>query len=487
MEKPTGDKELLTSSAMRLAGMIRSRRVSSREVVEAHIRRIEQVNPVINAVVAKRFEQALKEAHRADEQISKRGQSEPGLLHGVPCTIKESFALNGMPNTGGLVARTGHTADSDATAVARLRAAGAIPLGVTNVSELCMWMESSNRVYGRTNNPYDPACHVGGSSGGEGAIIAAGGSPLGLAADVAGSIRLPAFFSGVFGHKPTACLVPNSGQFPIAVNQAGRYLCTGPITRSAEDLMPLLKIMAGPDGEDPLCRPAQIGDTRCVEAKDLDVFLVTGNAAAKVDAELVSAMRDAADALSARGARVETTTIAGLEDSFYIWSAMMDAAGGPSFAELMGQGRAINAWLELLRWVLGRSEHTLPAIGLAILEKAPALLPGLQEKYLDRAPRLKDELNKKLGPRGVMLYPTFTCTAQRHNLPLLRFFHSGYTSIVNVMELPATQVPLGLGSRGLPMGVQVVANAGNDHLSIAVAEILETELGGWVPPWQKDS
>ncbi|MFW5740001.1 MAG: amidase, partial [Myxococcota bacterium] len=237
---------LLTLSATRLARMIRTRAVSSREVVDAHIRHVEAVNPALNAMVADRFEQAREEARAADERVAREDPSELPPLFGVPCSIKEAFALEGMPNTAGLVSRVGSRATTDATAVRRLRAAGAIPLGVTNVSELCMWMESDNRVYGRTRNPYDLGCTAGGSSGGEGAIIAAGGTPFGLGSDVGGSIRMPAFFNGIFGHKPTGGLIPNTGQFPIAHNEARRYLTTGPLCRRAEDLYPLVQILAGP-------------------------------------------------------------------------------------------------------------------------------------------------------------------------------------------------------------------------------------------------
>src|SRR5207237_4871758 len=147
-----------------------------------------------------------------------------------------------------------------APTVGGLRAAGAIPLGVTNLSELCMWMESNNRVYGRTGNAYDPRRTAGGSSGGEGAIVGAAGAPFGLGSDIGGSIRMPAFFNGVFGHKPTGGLVPNSGQFPMAHGPALRYLTTGPIARHAEDLMPLLRILAGPDGDDAGCVAMELGD-----------------------------------------------------------------------------------------------------------------------------------------------------------------------------------------------------------------------------------
>ena len=246
--------ELLSLSAVELARRIREKRILSREVVETHIAHIQRVNPDLNAVVRERFDDARREAEAADRRIQAANGDELPPFLGVPCTIKECFALTGMPNSSGLVARKGEIARQDATAVARLRAAGAIPLGVTNVPELCMWMETDNRVYGRTNNPYNVKHIVGGSSGGEGAIIASGASPFGLGSDIGGSIRMPAFFNGVFGHKPSAGLVPGTGQYPIATNQALRYLTTGPLARRAEDLMPLLRVLAGPDGQDGGCR-----------------------------------------------------------------------------------------------------------------------------------------------------------------------------------------------------------------------------------------
>ncbi len=192
--------EILAASGVALARAIRDRRVTSRAVVQAHVERARLVNPALNAIVRDRYDAALHEAAVADEKTSSTHRDDLPPLHGVPCTIKEAFAFEGMPNSAGLWARRDVVATKDATAVARLRAAGAIPLGVTNISELCMWFESQNKVWGRTNNAYDRTRTAGGSSGGEGAIVGAGASPIGLGSDVGGSIRMPSFFYGVFGH-----------------------------------------------------------------------------------------------------------------------------------------------------------------------------------------------------------------------------------------------------------------------------------------------
>lgn len=474
---------LLLHSATRLAGMIREREVTSRQVVDAHIRHAEQVNPVLNAVVAERFAEARAEADAADRRLAEEGPENLPLFHGVPCTIKESFALTGMPQTAGCLARKDFRAPEDATTVARLREAGAIPLGVTNTSELCMWMESNNRVYGRTNNPYDPRRIVGGSSGGEGAIVGAGASPFGLGADVGGSIRMPAFFNGVFGHKPTGGLVPNTGQWPIAEGAALRYLTTGPIARRAEDLMPLLRVMAGPDGEDSGCEPMTLGDPDEVDLSSLQVISVEGNGLLSVSDDLLAAQARCADVLARRGAKVRTANIAALKNSIDIWSAMLNAATETPFEVQLGNGTRVRAGRELLRWSLRRSPHTLPALILVLLEALMKLAPEKRtRRFIELGGQLKAELTDLLGPKGILLYPSHTCPAPLHYRPLLMPVNWSYTAILNVMEVPVTQVPLGLNKEGIPLGVQVGAIAGNDHLTIAVAQELEKAFGGWVPP-----
>src|SRR5690606_19451273 len=236
-------------------------------------------------------------------------------FHGVPCTIKEAFALEGMPLSAGLVSRRDVVSTTSAVAVRRMRAMGAIPIGVTNVSELLMWMESNNRVYGRCNNPYDVTRTAGGSSGGEGAAVASGVSPFGLGADIGGSIRLPAFFNGVFGHKPTGGLVPNAGQWPIASGAAMRYLCSGPLARRAEDLWPLLCGLAGPDDESPECVPCELGKPEDASLEGMRVLHVASNGLNRVHPELARAQETAARHLESRGARIERAMIPALKKS----------------------------------------------------------------------------------------------------------------------------------------------------------------------------
>jgi len=474
-------------SATRLARLIRERKISAREVVEAFIAHIERVNPTLNAVVATRFEEARREADHADQRVRGSGVDDLPPLLGVPCTIKEAFAVVGMPNASGLLSRKHLVSTFDATSVKRLRAAGAIPLGVTNTSELCMWMESDNRVYGRTNNPYDPTRIVGGSSGGEAAIISAAGSPFGLGSDIGGSIRGPCFFNGIFGHKATGGLVPNTGQFPIAENEARRFLATGPMAKKAEDLFPLLRILAGPDGEDTGCRSdLQLRDPASVELRGVTLLDVRGNGVMPVSDDLLEAQERAARALEKRGMKLRSASFRRLRHQFDIWAAMMTRAREDPFGSMLGQGRPIRPLLELAKAAVGRSDHMPISSLIALVDPLPGMVPGLTEKVIRAGQKLRDEMLSALGDDGVMLYPTYTSPAPKHGIPVWRtlmlelpFAHQG---IFNVLEMPATQVPLGLNSAGLPLGCQVVSKHGNDHLTMAVAVELERALGGWVPP-----
>jgi fatty acid amide hydrolase 2 len=307
-------------------------------------------------------------------------------------------------------------------------------------------------------------------------------APFGLGADIGGSIRMPAFFNGVFGHKPSSGLVPNTGQWPIAENEALRYLSTGPLARRADDLWPLLTVLAGPDGACAACEAMALGDPDAVDLAALRVIDVPDNGVTPVSRELRASQRRAAHALGRAGARVSSRSFRGLARSLHYWSAMLSAAGGTPFGVLLGAGARKRIGPELIRWALGRSPHTLPALALAAFEKVPDALPMRTRILVDEARALERELSDALGDDGVMLFPPYSRTAPRHYAPLLRPFDFVYTAIINVMGFPATQVPLGLDARGLPLGVQVIAARGNDHLTVAVARHLERVFGGWVPP-----
>ncbi|MGB0641354.1 MAG: amidase, partial [Myxococcota bacterium] len=262
-----------TSSLDALTKALQSQAVTPTELLDAHIQRIEQINPIINGLIADRFEAAREEAKSASLELLK-GPNEAKPLLGIPCTIKEFIGVKGMPQTGGLLWRKEVTADGDATVVERLRAAGAIIMGSTNIPEGGLWMETYNSIYGRTLNPWNVKRTPGGSSGGEGALVSSGCSPFGIGSDVGGSIRIPAAFCGVVGHKPTGGLVPNTGHFPegsLGVD-GGRFLSVGPLTRSVDDAWTILKIIAGTDGKDPCMKEFSLGTPSEVAFSDMVVF-----------------------------------------------------------------------------------------------------------------------------------------------------------------------------------------------------------------------
>ncbi|MBU2488208.1 MAG: amidase [Proteobacteria bacterium] len=470
---------LLTLPATALAKKIRQGEITSEQTVKVHAERLRAANPRLNAVVVPRLEKAMEEARAADAFLAAHGPDACPPFHGVPCTIKESFAFAGLPNTSGLVARQGKPAAIDAPTVARIKAAGAICLGLTNTSELCMWMESGNRVYGVTNNAYDPRRIAGGSSGGEGSIVGSGASPFGLGSDVGGSIRMPAFFNGVFGHKPTGGLVPNTGQHPCPENELSFFTTTGPLCRRAEDLMPLLRVLAGPDGVDTECRAMPLGDPGEVNLRDLTVVSIPGNGSTPVDARLLDAQERCARALADRGARVVNARVDRLRHSLAIWTAMLKSVDQTPFGELLTARRPVRPLGLLADWALGRSPHTLPAILLALVEKAP--LP--MKRFLREGRLLKEQLLELMGDNGVILYPSYSQPAPPHHVPLVQVVHWNHTAIMNVMGFPVTQVPLGVTRNGLPLGIQVAGPPEKDHRTIAVAMELERAFGGWTPPW----
>jgi fatty acid amide hydrolase 2 len=238
-------------------------------------------------------------------------------------------------------------------------------------------------------------------------------------------------------------------------------------------------------------------DPDSVDVSKLRVLDVADNGLVSIHPELREVQIRARDALAARGARVEIRRFEALEESVSIWMSMVQAAGGKTFEDMLFEGKRKSFLLEFARIAVGRSVHTLPGLALAAVEKLGPLVPGLMSRWVALGHALRDELETALGDDGVMLYPSFTLAAPRHKQPLfppivigfkgvrpLIGSHWSYLSILNVMLLPVTQVPLGLNADGLPLGVQVAAAHGGDHRTLAVARVLEQEFGGWVPPWE---
>jgi len=291
--------------AHRLARMLRAREVSAAELLAAHLDRLEAVNPLVNAVV-RLAPDAMDRARAADQALA--GGEQPGPLHGVPFTAKDNFETRGVVTAIGVPGRAGTVPQADATAVARMRAAGGIPLGKTNCPPWGGGLETDNPLDGRTDNPDDRARTPGGSSGGEAAAVAAALSPCGLGTDSVGSLRVPAHFCGVATLKPTSGLVPVTGVIdddgPIGALSDPRTQ-PGPVARSVADLTLLLGVLAGPDGRDGGVAPVPPGDPAAVRVEGLRMAVHTGAGSPGPTPETTATVTAAAEALASAGAAVE--------------------------------------------------------------------------------------------------------------------------------------------------------------------------------------
>ena len=480
-------RPLTHRSGLELARAIRTGEITSREIVEAHVGRLKEVQPRINALAADRFDAALEEADAADRRVAEASDPDalPPLL-GVPCTIKESIALKGMPNCAGLLARRDHRATQTAPSAARLLEAGAIPMGVTNVSEMTMWIESQNFVYGRTSNAYDPRRVAGGSSGGEGAAVGSGGSPIGLGTDIGGSIRLPAFFNGVFAHKCSAWVVPNNGHFPPADGAISRMLSLGPLARRAEDLMPVLRIVAGPDPGDPDTRQVELGDPADVSLQGMPVVIAEEASYVPVRRELREARDRAAEALADAGMRVRRVPLRSMRRAVECYLTALRAGATRSFRELLQEEVGETAKLGLRHVAPGalrrRGPHTWPTVLLLATESLAARTPERHTRRVLAAGKAMAEEVEAVLEGGVMLHPPHPRVAPKHGRTVGRPWIISTTAVFNLLGLPVTQVPLGLNPAGVPLGVQVVGGMDDDHVTIAAALELERRFGGWVPP-----
>jgi fatty acid amide hydrolase 2 len=478
---PTG---LTEKSGVELARMIRTREVTSRQVVEAHIARLALTEPHVHGIVAYRYTDAREAADAADARIAAAGPDEvlPPFL-GVPCTIKESLAVEGMPNTAGFKPVEDRIATTTAPAVRLLVEAGAIPLGVTNTSELCLWIEARNKVYGDSNNPYDVTRTVGGSSGGEGAVIGSGGTPFGLGSDLAGSIRVPAFCCGVFGHKPSVGVVPTSGHFPVGVGPSRRMMVVGPLTRRAEDLYPLMQLLNYDDPDDPYDREIPLGDPAEVCFEGLRVVVPSGfGATSYVTRDLIEARERAARHLASKGAVIVRVSAKKQLRAQLIYADLLRAAWNDEFDSSIGwEHQRIR---DLYRGLASKDpDHTAAFVNLAALVRLIGRVrrPGSEEPLDKAADRLAAEMAEQIGD-GVMLLTPLPRVAPHHGWTTLRPWAMQTMILANLFGWPATQIPLGMGDEGLPLGVQVMAPMDQDHRTIAVALELEKAFGGWVPP-----
>jgi amidase len=458
--------ELIFASAGEQAKAIRDKQISSEELVNACIKRIEEVNPKLNAVVQLPAETALEQAREADKALAK-GEIR-GPLHGVPFTLKDAIETEGVICTAGTLGRASYVPKEDATVVKRLRAAGGVLLGKTNCPEFGWAWESDNLVYGRTNNPYDLSLSPGGSSGGESAIIAAGGSPLGLGSDAGGSVRFPAHCTGIAGIKPTSGRVPRTGHFPGPGGTLDALWQIGPLARSIADLNTLLPIIAGVDWRDPAVIPMPLGDATKVDLKALRVAFHTDNGIETATRETIETVKNAASALEACVTAVEEARPRDLEQTYEIYLGLFTADGGAGLEELLEMAGTKKVHLLMQRTLdLQRSNAKSMAAFAALIGQWDAFRRSLLS--------FMEEFD-------VMVCPVCSFPGMVHGLTYDRLSAFSYTMTYNLTGWPAAVVRAGSSREGLPIGVQIVARPWREDIALAVAVKIERALGGYQRP-----
>jgi Asp-tRNA(Asn)/Glu-tRNA(Gln) amidotransferase A subunit family amidase len=454
-----------------IAQAIRSKKISPVEIVELHLRRIEALQPKLNAFVHLDPEGAREQA-RAAENLVLRG-AQLGPLHGVPLTIKCCIDVAGWPCPAGSLLRKTYVANLDAPLVSRWKAAGAILLGNTNTPEFLMAYETDNLLTGKTSNPWNLAHSAGGSSGGEAAAIAAGCSAGGVGSDGGGSVRVPAHFCGICGLKPTPGRIPATGHFPPGTGAFSWLGVVGPMARTIADVRSLFEVMAGPDAGDALSAPVPLRAYREGELRGLRVGILESEALGIATAEMRAAVERTAKSLDERGFTVEPFRLDGLDRALNLWWFFF----GPVIGNLLWHS------------VAGHEDQISPMLREYLSHATSGNSITLDQFTKACADRdlLRADILRQMRDTPVLLSPVSTSRAFRHGQGN---YHPGtgyrdtmrFSQWLNLTGFPGASVPVGVSNEGLPIGVQVIGRPFEDELVLAVAEAIEQARGPWLPP-----
>ncbi len=471
-------------SASALAAAFRAGKVSSVELLKAYLERVDRFNPGLNALVVDNRAAALKAARAAD-RARERGTT-LGPLHGLPISVKESFDLEGHPTTFGHAQRKDHVATQDALAVQRLKAAGAVVFAKSNVPLNLADFQSYNVVYGTTNNPWDTARGAGGSSGGSAAAVAAGLSALEFGSDIGGSIRNPAAYNGVYGHKPTWCIVPKRGHTLVPVPSAEMDLSVvGPIARSAADLDLALKVTAGPD-ELTARGVAYRLPSPPKQLRGLRVAVWLDEAMAPVNDAVKARIEAAARALGKAGARLDFKARPAFDPAHAhaVYATLLQAnmaARRPDYEQLLEAQRRLDP-----------NDHSDHAQNLR------AATCSYRDYFVanNQREQLRWAWHDFFARHDLLLMPITATTAFAHDhsepmpartmlvngRPVPYFAQLFWAGLATASFLPSTVAPVGLASDGLPVGMQIVGPEMADRSTIWLAGQLGRLIGGYTPP-----
>lgn len=496
--------------ATELASLIAQGAVTAREAVEAYIARIERVNDALNAAVVKRYDEARSEANAIDQRRA-RGEALPPLA-GVPITVKECLDLKGTPSTFGVPSRAATRAASDDPYVARLRAAGAIVIAKTNVAQLLIFTETDNPVYGRTNNPWNPERSSGGSSGGEGALLAAGASALGLGTDIGGSVRIPAVFCGISALRPTAGRCPDLGRGSVPIGQQAVVSQVGPLGRNVDDLARALAVINGGHGLDHEA-VVPLGDHRAVEVKGLRVTVLSDDDVMTPSSAVARALREATDILKAAGAIIVPCALPPCAEAMRIWLKCITADRGAGMRRTADGGK-IDGRAGLMLRLAGMPPALrrivaglLAAIGQKGLAGNMRMFAGgsadhywqTVQDQMDYRAKFRAALDAQTGgPVDLVLMPAYGVPAVRHGASANMPVAGSYSLLAPVLGYPAGVVPVtrvradeesgrrkssdavqktaweaDRGSAGLPVGVQIMGRPWRDDVVLAAMRAIE--------------
>jgi amidase len=460
------DQSVATWTATRLAAAIRAGELSSRELLELYLDRVERLNPPINAVVTLDADRAREEADRADQEAA-RGEWR-GPLHGLPTTIKDAIEVAHVRSTGGAVELTDHVPSTDAPAVARLKDAGAIVFGKTNVPRWSGDLQTYNQIFGTTNNPWDRECVPGGSSGGPAAAVACGFTSFELGTDIGGSIRNPSHCCGIFGLKPSYGVVSQRGYLDHVGGGTtdADINVFGPLARSADDLDLLLGVVAGPNAEDAVAWKLELPEPRQREIGDYRVGLWIDEPGVPVDREQAEIFRHTADRLADAGAKVEDAhPDVSFEEQTMLFIGLISAAISPSADEDVAEATGGPH----LTWLRNQEQRArLGAVWNHWFESYDALLcPVLP------LPAIEHDQDGDIMTR--------TVTINGEVQPYVSMV--SWAGLIGVMQLPSAVAPVGMTERGLPVGIQVVAPYLRDREAVRLAgRLAEVTDGGYRTP-----